>query len=139
MSNSFVIGSRAFFEGMEGYQPHDSDELVISPGMKRNVVNIRKDGRDIFFFRDMTKEEFIGDALDSHPLRAGKFLVPAFAEYLGLTIGDLKRLKGQFAELDDRHRYQQVVFDSYVENGGFRLTEAQRKKSFETYLKYRTK
>lgn len=138
------MGSSCFFSDIPGFKSKDVDELIIMdewsvPGT--NVLNcMNKDaGRDIFFFRNMSKNEFISDALQSRvPMRAGKFLVAEFAEYLGMTISDLKRLEPLFQRLDDKHTYEKVIFDAYILNGGWWLTDKQRMDAYQEYMAKRS-
>lgn len=133
---TFTIGSRVFFSGMEGYVPKDKDEIALLDEftLKGNVLNIKLDGKDIFFFRNMDKEGFIQDALNSGvPMRVGKFLVPEFASHLGLNMADLERIKPLIDAIDEKHEYERVIYDSYLENGGFFLTDFQREKAYKVY------
>ena len=135
---TFIIGSRAFFTGMDGYVPKDYDELNIMDKFpfKGNVLNMKMNGKDAFFFRDMDKEGFIKDTLECGiPMRIGKFLVPEFAEYLGMTIADLKRLSTVIENIDEKHRYEKVIYDAYLENNEFCLNEKQRAEAYKEYLK----
>jgi hypothetical protein len=125
-----------FFSGMDGYNPKDKDEIALLDEftLKGNVLNIKLDGKDIFFFRNMDKEGFIQDALNSGvPMRVGKFLVPEFASHLGLNMADLERLKPLIDTIDEKHEYERVIYDSYLENGGFFLTDSQREKAYKVY------
>ena len=135
---TFIIGSRAFFTGVEGYVPKDYDELNImdrSP-FKGNVFNMKMNGKDVFFFRDMDKEGFIKDTLECGvPMRVGKFLVPEFAEYLGMTIADLKRLSPVIENIDEKHYYEKMIYDAYLENQAFYPNEKQRAEAYKEYLK----
>lgn len=135
------MGSSYFFENFDDYVLKDYDELNIMdefPIMcKVNVLNARKDGKDIFFFRYRNKDTFIEDTLGSNiPMQAGKFLIPEFAEYLGLTISDLKKLGPLFEKMDDRHSYEKIIYDAYLENSAFYLTDKQLQ---EAYIEYKKK
>lgn len=137
---TFTIGSRVFFSGMKDYSPKDIDELNIMDefNLKGNVLNAQINGKDVFFFRNMDKEGFIQDALESNvPMRVGKFLVPEFAEHLGLTIDDLRRLAPLFDSIDEKHEYERVIYESYLENKGFNLTDSQREKAYKVYKEKR--
>lgn len=70
-------------------------------------------------------------------MKAGKFLVPEFANYIGLTIDDLKILEPMFRNMDEKHKYEEVIYDAYVSNNAFILTNEQRKKAFEIYINTR--
>ena len=135
---TFIIGSRTFFMEMEGYVPKDYDELNIMDRFpfKGNVLNMKMNGKDVFFFRDMDKEGFIKDTLECGvPMRVGKFLVPEFAEYLGMTIADLKRLSPVIENIDEKHHYEKAIYDAYLENQAFYLNEKQRAEAYKEYLK----
>jgi hypothetical protein len=85
---------------------------------------------------DEDKEGFIKDTLECGvPMRIGRFLVPEFAAYLGVTIDDLKRLSGIIEKIDEKHLYEKVIYDAYLENGEFKLTEEQRVAAYKEYLK----
>lgn len=64
----------------------------------------------------------------------GKFLVPEFCKEIGFTVSDLERLRPLIAKLDDKHKYEEVIFNSYLQNGDFILTSEQRDAA---YLMYR--
>ena len=67
----------------------------------------------------------------------GKFLVPDFAKEIGLTIEDLKELEFLTNNLDERHLYEKIIYDSYIENGDFVLTDEQRLKAYNEYKRLR--
>ena len=143
MAKKIIIGSRAFFEGMKDYHPKDIDEMQIQdkwlPHGKK-VLNFKKNGHDIFFWSPLTKEEYIEDALTCGVrMRVGKFIVPEFAEYIGLTIEDLKRLGPVFLEPTDTHQYQVIIYNAYIENGSFTLTDEQRNEAYRVYKEARSK
>ena len=135
------MGSSYFFKDFEDYRQKDADELCIMdrfPFPNTNVLNLKKDGKDVFFFRDMDKDGFINDTILSKvPMRVGKFLVMEFAEHLGMTTDDLKRLDPLFQNLDDRHSYERIIYESYLKNGDFFLTDDQLREAYEEYKKKR--
>lgn len=67
------------------------------------------------------------------PMEVGKFLVPEFIKEFKLSINDLKRLEPIIAKLDDKHKYEEVIFRSYLENNDFVLTDEQREEAFRIY------
>lgn len=88
--------------------------------------------------RKMTPEEFIEYELKSDlPMELGKFLVPEVCGYLGFTIRHLEKLRPLVERLDARHSYEKIIFDSYIENGDFTLTNAQRASAFFEYKRAR--
>lgn len=136
----FKVGSRAFFEGMPGFAPSDTDEVEFedNPKFYKNVMQFRKRDRSrcVFKWRKMTPDEFVEHTLRSKlPMEIGKFLVPEVAEYLGFTIEHLKRLAPVVDRLDEKHRYEKVIYDSYIENGAFVLTDEQRNEAYQVYVR----
>ena len=138
---TFKIGSQVFFEGMPDYTPKDIDELCIMDSFpfKENVMHANGlHGKDVFFYRNLNKEGFITDTISSDtPMKIGKMLVPEFAEWLGLTIDDLKKLSDIVDKIDDKHSYEKIIYNSYLSNGNFLLTDEQREEAYKEYKKYR--
>ena len=138
MEKRFTIGSRAFFEGMPDFQSKDRDILVYTdtPNGFTNYRQSSMSGRCTIEWAAKPKADFIEYALrdKAEGLEFGKFLVPEFAEELGLTIDDLKRLYTHFeGRIDKKHGYQRAIYDAYVENGAFTLTDEQRTRAYEAY------
>ena len=136
-NNKIIVGSRAFFKGLSGFKPSDEDYVVLMDlhNQKfKNHIQVRLGDRCIFFWLEKSKEEMIEYLLNSNdPLQVGKFLVPEFAERLGITIDDLQKLKPMIDVLDDRHKYLATVYESYLANGEFRLTDDQLQEAYEVY------
>ena len=61
------------------------------------------------------------------------FLVPEIAEYLGVTIDDIKELQEYFHLCDAKHQYLATICDAYIKNNDFRLTAAQRMSAYNLY------
>ena len=138
---TFEIGSKVFFKEYPDYIIKDNDELCIMDSFEfeTNVMNAKfPDNKDVFFYRNMDKYGFIMDALNSgFPMRIGKFLVPEFANYLQMNIDDLKYLEPLILDIDDKHKYEKIIFDSYIKNDSFTLTKEQRDEAYIIYKKYR--
>ena len=138
---TFKIGSNAFFEGLDGFSPKDIDEVCIMDSfpLKGNSIHANGlHGKDVFFFRNMDKKGFIDDLRKSGlKMCIGKFLIPEFADYIGLTIEDLKGLKDVIEGIDEKHSYEKIIYDSYIENNGFYLTDNQRQKAYADYIEKR--
>lgn len=135
-----LVGSRAFFEGLNGFKSKDTDilELVDNPTYFKNQRQFKFKDKCIFQWRRMSPEEFIKITLyNSTPMEIGKFLVKEFIEEIGITIDHLKQLDTLVNKLDDLHKYEEVIYNSYIENNGFYLTENQLQKAYKIYLKYR--
>jgi len=136
MTKQYIIGSRSFFKDLPEYKPADIDLLIVTDNPKGFKVNRCQSGagKCIFEFKLMSAQEFIAYHLSlNFPLGVGKFLNPKFAKDIGLTIEQLKLLENDFNRLDNRHQYEKVIFEAYVENNAFRLTDEQLLKAFELY------
>lgn len=144
MSNLKIkVGSCAFFCGLEGFNPGDEDWVILeSPESKRPYKynsQLRLKNKCIFFWIERPKEEMINYLLNSKdPLQVGKFLVPEFSRRLGITIEDLHRLNSMVDALDKNHKYYKIIYDSYLLNGEFILTEEQLAKAFKVYKEARS-
>ena len=129
------MGSKYFFNRYPDYTSHDVDtvEIVDTNEFKEKRV-IRGQGKDMFFLRKKPKEELIADALKSElSMVVGKFLIPGFNREIGFTIEDLPKLKPLIDKLDDKHKYEEIIYNSYLKNGDFILTDEQRLKAYNTY------
>ena len=134
--NTIPTGSRAFFCGMEGFQPKDTDQIVLvdNPRGFRLVRQTTSGSRCTFEVLSGHKQEHIAHALTKAPaMTVVRFLTPAYAEHIGLTIAELETLRPLLARLDKKHQYAAVIFDAYVSNGTFTLTDEQRKEAFAVY------
>ena len=134
-----LMGSRYFFQDYEGYTSHDIDKIeIVDNNEFKNVRIIRGQGKDYFYFQKRSKEQWILDTLAAElPMAVGKFLIPEFNAQIGFTIEDLPRLKPQFDKLDEKHWYERIIYNAYLENGGFFLTQEQRDRAYESYKKTR--
>lgn len=142
MDKRIAIGSQVFFSDYEDYKSHDRDfvEFQDNPTEFRKFM-IRREGREeIFYYKTMPKEELIDFELKhciNIPMAAGKFLVPELIEFIGMTIDDLKMFDDFFNRIDKKHLYQKKIYDSYIENGNFTLTQEQRDKAYQIYKEKR--
>ena len=135
----FKVGSTYFFNCYPDFIPSDIDEIEFeeNPKLYKNFMQFRKNDRSrcLFKWRKMPIDEFIEYTLNSRlPMEIGKFLVPEIAEYLGCTIDHLKRLKPVIERIDEKHLYEKIIYDSYIKNNGFYLTNEQLD---EAYLEYK--
>lgn len=138
----FKVGSQAFFWMYLDFAPNDIDEVEFEehPKIYRNVLQFRKkDGkRCLYRWRKMSADEFVEYTLNSKlPMEIGKFLIPEVNDYLGITLDHLKMLAPVVDRLDSKHQYERIIYYSYIENGGFYLTEEQRNLAYEEYKKER--
>ena len=136
MTQTFLVGSRAFFAGMEGFQPSDRNilRLVSNPAYKagKELTGRRT---NVFTYTRETAKQMIENTLASgKTIKVGKFLVPDVAHTLGLTITDLQKLQPLISRLGNKQSYQKIIFNAYIENNNFKLTQEQRQAAYEAYL-----
>jgi hypothetical protein len=144
MTKRITVGSQAFFSGYEDFDSNDMDfvEFQDEPEDFRRFKIVRENGEEVFYYKTMPKEELIESELE-HCKRlgraAGKFLVPELVEFIGFTIEDLKLFEEAFNHIDDKHSYEKKIYDSYIENEGFTLTQEQRDEAYQIYKEKRIK
>lgn len=135
-----IIGSTYFFKDIEGFKSKDLDtlEIIENPKEFKYSYQLTGRGRCIFKWKKMTPKEFIQVSLSRNcPMELGKFLVPEFCKEIGFTINDLKQLQILRDTLDNKHKYEAIIFDAYIENNDFYLTDEQLSSAYEEYKKYR--
>lgn len=135
-----LVGSNVFFKDIEGFTSKDTDilEFVDNPTDFKNVRQFKFSDKCVFQWRKMPINELIDITLSRNfPMEIGKFLVPEFIKEFELSIDDLKRLEPIINKLDDKHKYEEVIYNSYIKNNAFYLTDKQLKNAYEIYLKYR--
>lgn len=146
MRTEYIVGSRAFFAGMDGFSPKDSDRLILVDDASDCGLPItthsemRLKGDCYFFYKRLSKDEMIDNCIKSKdPIVVGKFLVPSVAKDLGLTVEDLRRFENIISLLDEAHTYEKIILQAYLENSDFSLTDEQRQEAFREYNKNRNK
>ena len=133
----FLVGSNVFFRGyFDDFVSKDVDTVILdrNPNGYKNVRQFHLKDRCIFQWRRMEKDEFIDLSLERGlGMELGKFLVPEFAIELEMDIEDLERLRPLVEKLDERHIYEKVIYDAYIENGCWGLTDEQRIEAYRIY------
>ena len=134
---SINIGSQIFFSSFDDYNSKDIDILHIIdyPIFGETIQVMRKDNKDEFLMYNFGKDKLI--ELTKDPIQVGKFLVPEFAEYIGLHIQDLQKLKSILNKIDDKHLYQKLIYKYYLINNDFVLTEEKLNEDYKIYKKLR--
>lgn len=135
----YLVGSKYFFNSYPDFVPHDTDyiDLLDTNEFKFKRV-IRGMGNDIIQLKLKPKDEIIAQALNEKlALVVGKFLVPEFNAGIGFTIEDLPKLQPLIDRLDKKHLYEKIIYEAYLENNSFTLTDAQRDAAYAEYKKYR--
>lgn len=135
-----LVGSRAFFSGINGFRSKDQDylELIENPtAFKwRREQSLR--GVCTFQFKKEPVVEMVKRTLDNgDALLVGKFLVAEVAQAIGATVSDIMPLETLLPKLDEKHKYVAVIFDAIKQNGSFKLTDEQRHAAYEVYRQAR--
>lgn len=136
----FKCGSSCFFSSYDDYKVKDEDEIHVCDSLigSSTTLNMKDGNKDIFFVKKMSACECINDCLECKiPMRAGRYLIPDIAEYFGIKVEDIERLRPCFDNIDKKHTYEKIIFESYLENGGFYLTDSQRLTAYMEYKKNR--
>ena len=134
--HTFDTGSSTFFSEMPNYTPHDNDKICIIdyPLYGDKIGILRKDKDDLYFVFNNGKDNLIEQCIKTNvPMAICKFLSPEFAEYIDLTIDDLKKLNELSTRMDDKHYYLKMIYDFYIENNGFYLTDEQLNLAYQEY------
>lgn len=136
-----TTGSRAFFSGIEGFSPKDNDIVVLVEPDKVSFQWMRQTSNgstDLFEIVRRPKAELIQHAIEkAKPMAIARFLTPAFAEEIGLEPADLPLLQPMRDRLDKKHGYLGIIFDAYMANKAFTLTDEQRQEAFDNYKSMR--
>ena len=135
-----IVGSNVFFSEYSDFVPHDKDELILVASNKNQQIytQIRLNGNCKFIWKRMTPKEYI-DYHKQHQvgIYLGKFLVPDFVKEIGFTIDDMKELEFLIDNLDNKHQYEKIIYNAYIENNDFYLTDDQRLQAYEMYKRYK--
>ena len=129
-----IIGSTYFFGSFPDFKPHDIDYLILSDEVEttKHIILFDK-ACYIYWNENLTKDDHITFARSCDPIILGKFLVKEFTDLIGFTIADLSSLKDRFLKIDSKHSYQILIFNYYLENNGFFLTNKQREDAYAEY------
>ena len=134
------MGSKYFFSCYPDFTSKDIDEIqIIETNEFNQVRQITGQGKCLFQLKKHpSKEGYINWALQSQiGMVIGKFLIPEFNEAIGFTVEDLPRLEVLIDRLDDKHKYEEIIYNSYLENGSFTLTDEQRERAYKSYKESR--
>lgn len=138
--NKILIGSQYFFSCYDDFKSKDVDEIqIIETTEFAQMRQLTGQSKCLFQMKNHnSKEDYINWAVQSGiGMVIGKFLVPEFCAEIGFTIEDLPKIKILLERLDDKHKYEEIIYNSYLENGSFTLTPEQRDRAYRSYKKYR--
>lgn len=134
-----IMGSTYFFKDYADFKSKDIDyweiidELDDCNYYSRRIVSVSKK-EEFFSFRRVSKEEHIKQVFNvGLPMAVGKFLIPEFCNEIGFTIDELRQLQPLIDNLDEAHLYEQVIYNAYLKNGDFILTQEQRDNAYKSY------
>jgi len=137
MKKKFIVGSNAFFKCYDDFNPNDIDVLYLNDDNDKINIQIRLNDKNkcIFEWKKMTPEEYIKYHKDKNTVGIflGKFLVPEFVKEIGFTIEHLKQLEFLLDKLDEKHNYEKIIYNAYIENNDFYLTDEQRLNAYNEY------
>lgn len=141
MEKTFITGSTAFFDKIEGFVSKDIDIIYLDKLSRIGMCKlISYPTHCSFQYADLPKEKIIKYVLKHNIVGASVgFLVPDYAKHLNLTIDDIKTVYPLLEQLDEKHYYAKIIADAYVENNDFTLTEDQLLAAYNSYLTSRGK
>lgn len=137
-----ITGSAYFFSSMPGFSPKDKDYVSYQehPVKFKLLRQITKPGMDLFIYnKDLTFEEHVRylTARDSKvpPMSLCNYLNNDFIKMFfgSITIEQLKQLQPLVDKMDWKHRYLVMIYNFYIENNSFTLTDEQRLEAYNRY------
>lgn len=134
-----LMGSTYFFKSYSDFKPHDIDKIdIIETDKFAEKQIIRGRSKDYIILKNKPKQQLIADALKSDlAMVVGKFLIPEFNSRIGFMIEDLPQLQPLINRLDEKHLYEKIIYEAYLANGDFVLTQEQRDAAYESYKETR--
>lgn len=137
---AILVGSKRFFGGIDGFKSKDTDKIILvdEPKNFKYVRQTSASGSCLFEWKRMTADEFVDFMLASNtPMGIGKFLVKEFNDEIGFTIDHLRKLGSVVDKLDKKHAYEKIIYEAYLKNGKFELTDEQRMEAYKSYKEAR--
>lgn len=136
-----LVGSRAFFSGIPGFNPHDYDFVkFVNPNkefkfLKHEHINgvcvnqiVKMPIEQLMNYVDNMKSPFI----------TGFYLVPEAAESYGIDWNRDRHLFENHNKLfKGKHEYIRAIYDMYVQNGKMELTKEQLNYAYRLYRNFR--
>lgn len=138
--SKILMGSQYFFSCYNDFHSKDIDEIEIIETTEFNYVRqLTGCGRCLFQLKKQSKkQDYIDYALQSSlGMVVGKFLIPEFCLEIGMEVNDLIQLRPLIDILDEKHMYEKIIYDSYITNQAFTLTNEQRDKAYKNYKQSR--
>lgn len=141
-----LAGSRAFFSNIDGFTPHDRDEVVICDEGEHHGFLVKRffksdDGQGCeFHIARVPKERLIKwEVRRGKAMSLGHYLLPEFCAEYGITLEDFEQLQPLRERLDHLHEYVGMIYDYYLQNEAMSLTDEQLMAVYNEYKKERNK
>lgn len=137
---TIIVGSTYFFKNFEDFHSKDIDRVVLidNPIGFNYVRQTSGSGSCLYEWKRMSADDFVNFTLKSNlPMSIGKFLVKEFCDQINFTISYLKKLAPVVAKLDDKHKYEKIIYDAIIKNGSWTLTDEQLNSAYKVYKEYR--
>ena len=136
---TFLTGSQVFFKEYEDYQPKDIDkiEIIEDDNTDWSFRQFTLKGKCVFQIKKRNSvNEYIKDAYKAGcGMVVARFLSPEFINYINMEVKELLLLSSFINALDEKHLYLKTIWESYIENNAFTLTDEQRLKAYNEYKK----
>ncbi len=140
MNNRILVGSRAFFSGIEGFKTDNRNFIKLVNNSAALQVESKLSIHSNITYRMLREHAtlMVDKAVESNnALLLGNFLVPQVAKEIGLTIQHLKDLLPLADHLPAKLAYQSIILQAYIENGSFSLSAEQRANAYAAYCSAR--
>lgn len=126
----YIIGSTYFFNKYPDFKSKDIDYLFYN-----ERPDIKKDNKTcVFSVLYIDKIDIMNDVLCPRAyIQISRFLNADFVKDIGFTIEDLKLFYELSRKFKGTHEYLKLVYDFYIQNDSFTLTEEQRLAVYENY------
>ena len=141
-NTKIITGSAYFFSSMPGYSPKDADYVTYQerPLKFKFLHQITKPGVDLFIYnKDLTFEEHVkyltAENSKVPPMSLCNYLNNDFIKMFfgSITIEQLKQLQPLVDKMDGKHRYLVMIYNFYISNNSFTLTDEQRLEAYNRY------
>lgn len=137
------VGSNYFFSCYENFKSKDIDEIEIIPedaDVDFNFLRYTHSTAHCLFEikkSDKYKDWVLGNARNN--LHIASFFIPEFCKEMGYTLKDLSDVSVRLSQLSPNHQYYRAIYNAYIENGSFTLTDEQRDAAYKIYCDARGK
>lgn len=134
-----LVGSRSFFGSMPYFNSKDTDyvrfEKLPDGEIYQRLVGWKTD----YFIFGTTDKEVLLDFIESTGdyLHVAPFLSPAVCKIIGFRPEELPRIEKYVKLVPPKYRYYEKIYNAYVENDDFYLTEEQRAAAYKVYREAR--